>query len=961
MTEPSSRLSFIHVLFILLLLILLPPKAAVSLSAETKALLNFKSQLKDPQSHLSSWVDSDSPCRFEGITCDPVTGRVVGILLNNVSLSGELSPSLAMLGSLTSLVITSTNISGKVPVELNSLIELKVLNLSMNGMLGEIPDLSGLKNLKVLDLSSNSFSGGFPSWVGNLTRLVRLGLASNGFDEGGIPGEFGDVKNLTWLFLSNCNRIGEIPESIFGLKELDTLDFSRNKISGRLSGLIAELQKLTKIELFANNLTGEIPVELAALSFLQEMDISMNHFYGELPSELGNLKNLTVFQLYENDFSGELPLGFADLHHMKAVSIYRNSFSGAFPENFGRYSPLKSIDISENNFSGPFPRYLCQCRELQFLLALDNGFYGEFPASYADCKSLIRFRVNQNRLSGPLPAGIWEWPNAIIIDLSDNDFTGQISEQIRFSVSLNELILTNNRFSGSLPPQLGELSLLQRLYLSNNSFSGGIPFQIGSLNELSSLQLQMNFLSGSIPAELGQCSALVDLNLAMNSLSGDIPSTLSSMGSLNSLNLSSNRLTGQIPESLGNLKLSLLDLSYNQLSGTVPLELLQIGSEEAFRGNKALCIDLSLIVSKDDDGLRICDPEQSHTRRPPSDVLLACILLSALMVILVVVLLGSYKLRGSCLNGKTDTWKLESFHPLKFDVDEIFDVDERNLIGSGGSGKVFRLDLKKGGTVAVKQLSRTTTPLKVLTAEIEILGKIRHRNVVKLYTCLVTEGSSFLVFEFMANGNLFDALHRKEEGVKPELDWSTRYRIALGVAKGIAYLHHDCSPPIIHRDVKSSNILLDEKYEPKLADFGVAKASENSPLVSGVGLFAGTHGYIAPETAYTLKITAKSDVYSFGVVLLELLTGRMPTDSAYGEGRDIVNWVLMSIANRKGEADVLDSRVAMDYAKDNMMKVLKVAILCTSKLPALRPGMRDVVMMLVDSNPRASSPLPVNV
>ncbi|KAL9263854.1 Receptor protein-tyrosine kinase CEPR2-like protein [Drosera capensis] len=956
MTEPSSHLSFIHVLFILLLLILLPPKAAASLPAETKALLNFKSQLKDPQSHLSSWADSDSPCRFEGITCDPVTGRVIGILLKDVSLSGELLPSLAMLGSLTSLVITSSNISGRLPVELNSLVELKVLNLSMNGMAGEIPDLSGLKNLEVLDLSSNSFSRGFPSWVGKLARLVGLGMGNNGFDSGGIPGELGNLKNLTWLFLPNCNRTGEIPESIFGLKELDTLDFSRNKISGRLSGSIAELQKLTKIELFANNLTGEIPVELARLSLLQEMDFSTNHFYGELPSELGNLKNLTVFQLYENNFTGELPPGLADLQHIKALSIYRNSFSGTFPENFGRYSPLKSIDISENNFSGPFPGYLCQGGELQFLLALDNHFSGEFPAAYADCKSLIRFRVNQNHLSGPLPAGIWALPNAIIIDLSDNDFSGQMSEQIRLSASLNELILTNNRFLGSLPPQIGELALLQRLYLSNNSFSGGIPSQIGSLNQLSSLQLQMNSFSGSIPAELGQCSALVDLNLATNSLSGGIPSTLSLMDSLNSLNLSSNRLTGQIPEGLGNLKLSLMDLSYNQLSGTVPQNLLQIGSEKAFLGNKGLCIDLSLKISEN-NGLGVCDLEKNRKRTLPSDVLLACILLSAVMVILVVVLLGSYKLRGSCLNGKTDTWRLESFHPLKFDVDEIFDVDERNLIGSGGSGRVYRLDLKKGGTVAVKQLSRSTTTLKALTAEMEILGKIRHRNVVKLYTCLVTEGVSFLVLEYMANGNLFDALHRKEKGVKPELDWSTRYRIALGVANGIAYLHHDCSPPIIHRDVKSSNILLDENYEPKLADFGVAKASENSPFVSEVGHFAGTHGYIAPETAYTLKITAKSDVYSFGVVLLELLTGRMPTDSAYGEGRDIVNWVLMNIANRKGEADVLDSRVAMEYAKDDMVKVLKVAILCTLKLPALRPSMRDVVKMLVDSNPRASSPL----
>ncbi|KAK6129640.1 hypothetical protein DH2020_036617 [Rehmannia glutinosa] len=241
-----------------------------------------------------------------------------------------------------------------------------------------------------------------------------------------------------------------------------------------------------------------------------------------------------------------------------------------------------------------------------------------------------------------------------------------------------------------------------------------------------------------------------------------------------------------------------------------------------------------------------------------------------------------------------------------------------------------------------------------MAAEMEIMGNIRHRNILKLYACLVKGGSNFLVFEYMENGNLFQALHREIKVGRPELDWYQRYRIALGAAKGIAYLHHDCCPPIIHRDIKSTNILLDEDYEAKIADFGVAKVADQvSPRGSEFSCFAGTHGYIAPEMAYSLKVTEKSDVYSFGVVLLELLTGKTPIEDEYGEGKDIVYWVSTHLDNRDNVLKVLDHKVVTEQVQDDMIKVLKVATLCTAKLPNLRPGMKEVVKMLIDAEPCA--------
>ncbi|XVE55051.1 hypothetical protein DITRI_Ditri03aG0130200 [Diplodiscus trichospermus] len=958
-------LHFLAVFSILFSSTFFPP--SLSLTVETQALLEFRNKLKDHLNVLDYWKESESPCNFFGVSCDPVSGKVTEISLVNKSLSGEISPSISTLDSLTTFDLSQNFISGRLPVHLNNCTNLRDLNVSYNEMVGIIPDFSGLKNLESLDLSSNFFSGRFPSWVGNLSGLVKLGLASNHYDEGEVPESIGNLKNLTWLFLANANLRGQIPESIFELKALKTLDFCRNKISGDFPRSISKLQNLTKIELFSNKLTGELPRGIADLSLLREIDISSNQMHGTLPEEIGNMKNLVVFQCYGNNFSGEIPIGFGDMRHLIGFSIYRNNFYGKFPANFGRFSPLESIDISENQFSGDFPRFLCESRKLTLLLALENNFSGEFPDSYVDCKSVERLRISKNHFYGNIPDDLWALPHAIIIDLADNHFSGGISPSIAFSINLNQLVLQNNRFSGNLPSELGMLTNLEKILLNNNNFSGNLPAEIGALKQLGSLHLEQNSLTGLIPMELGDCLRLVDLNLADNDLSGNIPSTISLMSSLNSLNFSRNKLTGPIPKNLEKLRLSSIDLSENQLSGIVPSELLTMGGDKAFIGDTELCIDRNSKVLRNDTVLNICKEEQGQKRVLRGKLVYFIIIAVVFLVVLAGLLLVSYKnfrLREAGMEnslegekGVDPKWKLASFHNIDIDADEICNLEEENLIGSGSTGRVYRRDLKKKGcVVAVKKLWKGDG-LKVLEAEMDILGKIRHRNILKLYACLMKAGSSYLVFEYMANGNLYQALRREKKGGQPELDWYHRYKIALGAAKGISYLHHDCSPPIIHRDIKSGNILLDEHYEPKVADFGVAKIAERSLKGSDYSCFAGTHGYIAPELAYTLKVTQKSDVYSFGVVLLELVTGRGSIEEEYGEGKDIVYWVLTHLNDRDNVLKVLDNKVAFETVQDDMIKVLKVGILCTAKLPNLRPTMREVVKMLMDAEP-CKSPSP---
>ncbi|TVU36318.1 hypothetical protein EJB05_18249, partial [Eragrostis curvula] len=929
-----------------------------SLPLDRDALLDIKGHLKDPQNYLSNWDESHSPCQFYGVVCDPNSGDIIGISLSNISLSGTMASSFCRLNKLHTLELAANSITGTVPASLANCTNLQVLNLSMNSLTGQLPDLSALVNLEVLDLSTNNFNGAFPVWVSKLSGLTELGLGENNFDEGVIPESIGDLKNLTWLFLGQCNLRGDIPASVFDLVSLGTLDFSRNQITGVFPKAISKLKNLWKIELYQNNLTGEIPREVVTLTLLSEFDVSRNQLTGMLPKEIAGLKKLKIFHIYHNNFSGELPERLGDLRYLESFSTYENQFSGRFPPNLGRFSPLNTIDISENYFSGEFPRFLCQNNKLLFLLALNNNFSGEFPGSYSSCKTLQRFRISQNQFSGSIPGGMWGLPNAVIIDVADNGFTGGISSDIGFSTTLNQLYVQNNNFFGELPAELGRLSQLQKLDAFNNRFSGQIPKQIGSLKQLTYLHLEHNALEGHIPSDIGMCNSLVDLNLADNSLSGGIPDRLASLFTLNSLNLSHNMISGEIPEELQSLKLSYIDFSHNELSGPVPPQLLMIAGDDAFTDNAGLCIaDISEGWRQNVTSLRPCQwTDSRHVFSIRRLFLLLGILLSLVVLLSVLACLSyeNYKLEE--FNRKRDIesgydsdskWVLQSFHPPELDPDEVCNLDGENLIGSGGTGKVYRVELSKGrGTVAVKELWKRDDT-KILKAEINTQGKIRHRNILKLNAFLTGGASNFLVYEYVVNGNLYDAIRREYKAGQPELDWDKRYQIAVGAAKGIMYLHHDCSPAIIHRDIKSTNILLDEEYEAKLADFGIAKLVEGSLL----SCFAGTHGYMAPELAYSLKATEKSDVYSFGVVLLELLTGRSPRDQQFDGKLDIVSWVSIHLADQNPAA-VLDPKVS-NGVSDDMIKTMNIATLCTVQLPSERPTMREVVKMLIDIYPNS--------
>lgn len=913
---------------------------------------------------FDSWDENNSVRSFTGITCDPETNSVKEIDLARQNLTGTFPfDAVCELKSLEKLALGHNTLSGPVSDGLKNCVGLKYLDLSSNRFSGSPPDISYLSQLMYLYMNDTGLTGNF-QWnsLYGMTNLVVLSLGDNRFNRSPFPNGITKLTNLNWLYLSNCSIEGTIPSGIGNLTELINLELSQNYLTGEIPVEITKLRKLWQLELYQNGLTGKLPVGLGNLTNLELFDASTNNLHGDL-SEIRLLNKLTSLQLFENQFTGELPTELGEFKHLVNFSIYRNNLAGQIPQSLGSWANFNYIDASENFFTGPIPPDMCKQGTMTELLLIQNNLTGEIPPSYANCKTLTRFRVSNNLLSGEVPRGIWGLPNVGMIDVSVNQLQGPVTSDIGNAKSLVQLILHDNKFLGELPLEISRASKLNTIDLRNNQFSGRIPATIGDLKQLDNLYLQNNELSGSIPESLGSCVSLSDINFAHNLLTGTIPVSLGTLPTLTFLNLSGNQLSGQIPRSMSSLKLSLLDLSNNRLSGPIPDSLSIEAYNGSFYGNDGLC-------GQNIRNFRPCSKASNGSG--PLRIVLICILAVGIICMLISLVCFFYLKKKSLKDGssrswKEDSWDVKSFHVLSFSEDEILDgINQDNLIGKGGSGNVYRVVLENGKELAVKHiwnsaacdgrkkmgsatpmLSKREGKLSEFDAEVQTLSSIRHVNVVKLYCSITSEDSSLLVYEYLPNGSLWDQLHACK---KLSLDWETRYEVALGAAKGLEYLHHGCDRPIIHRDVKSSNILLDEFLKPRIADFGLAKIVQSNSSKDSTHIIAGTHGYIAPEYGYTNKVNEKSDVYSFGVVLMELVTGKKPIETEFGNDRDIVSWVKSNLKSKETMLSIVDSALLEPY-KEDAVKVLRIALLCTDRLPAVRPSMRTVVQMLEEAEP----------
>lgn len=959
--------SFNCFLLTFLCFFLTSPVSSLSLSSDSQVLLTLKRGFDWPNPLLTGWnsLNSSSVCFWTGVKC--LNGRVISLELTGLNLRGSVSPVLTNLDWLTHLSLAGNNFTGDIKF-VAKLSSLQFLNISSNQFNGGLNwDYSNLPNLEVLDVYDNSFTSHLPHGVVALSKNLRhLDLGGNYF-YGEIPESYGDLVNLEYLSLSGNNLVGKIPKELgnltslkelylgyynvyqggipkeFGnLVNLVMLDLSDCQLKGPIPKELGNLELLDTLYLYINKLSGPIPRELGNLTNLVNFDVSLNALTGEIPAEFAGLKRLNLLNLFGNRLHGSIPDYVADFPDLDTLLLWKNNFTGTIPVNLGQNGKLKVLDLSSNKLTGTIPPNLCASKQLGVLILMNNFLFGTIPEGLGACLSLTKVRLGHNFLNGSVPNGLIYLPQLNYLELPNNYLSGNLPENDGDNslepIRLDHLDLYNNLLTGPLPNSISNFSSIQFLFLGGNQFSGPIPPSIGQLQQVIKLDISKNNLSGIIPPQVGNCTHLTYLDLSQNNLSGSIPPEISGIRIINYLNLSRNHLDGALPLSIGSMKsLTNADFSFNDLSGQLPeLGQFAVFNASSFAGNPLLCGSML----NNPCNLTMVTPSNGKSKGEFKLIFaLAFLVCSLIFAVAVVIKAKSFK-RGS------DSWKMTTFQKVDFTVSDILEcMKDGNVIGRGGAGIVYHGKMPSGSEIAVKKLLGfgASSHDHGFKAEIVTLGNIRHRNIVRLLAFCSNKHTNLLIYEYMRNGSLGEALHGKKLG--GFLGWNLRYKIAIEASKGLCYLHYDCSPLIVHRDIKSNNILLNSSFEAHVADFGLAKYLMDGGASECMSAIAGSYGYIAPEYAYTLRVDEKSDVYSFGVVLLELLTGRRPVGD-FGEGVDIVQWSKQQTGCRKENVPlILDSRLTA-VPQDEAMHLFFIAILCTQENSVERPTMREVVQML---------------
>ncbi|XP_058068249.1 probable leucine-rich repeat receptor-like protein kinase At1g35710 [Magnolia sinica] len=811
--------------------------------------------------------------------------------------------------ALHSWLLPSTNASTMrispckwIGISCNSLGSVTEISLPYAGLQGN------LKNLVDLEMSSNNLTGPIPPALGNLRNLKVLYLFSNQIS-GSIPAQLGNLQNLVELVLCNNSLTGPIPPALGNLRNLKLLYLCRNQISGSIPPKVGNLIKLNELTLENNLLTATT-------------SLAIYHSYARVDL-------LKTFTAFDNHFIGEILKSLRNCTSLTRVRLGGNQLTGNISEAFGVYPNLKFMDVS------------------------NNRLFGELSPNWGECQNLTMLQFSGNMITGRIPPKIGQLTQLGVLGLSSNHLVGEIPKELGRLTSLFNLSLHDNQLSGQVPQEIGKLSNLEVLDLSMNHLSGPIPPQLGDCSKLWYLKMTENDLNGSIPFQIGNLIHLqVVLDLSHNSLNGEISPQLGKLQMLEMLNLSHNMLSGSIPKSFeGMISLQSIDFSYNDLGGPIPIsKTFQKAPAKAFIENKGLCGEAQ--------GLKPCNaPSTSYgdARKGHQVIFIILPLLVALFLLFLVVCISSiyYQRRRNpeqlvlerSSGNPFSIWNYDGILVFEDIVEATEGFDDIYCIGIGGYGKVYKTNLQTGQVVAVKKLhpleGGDQSDQRSFRNEIQVLTEVRHRNIVKLYGFCSHARCSFLVYEYMERGSLTSILSNDEGAI--QLDWTTRVKVIKGVAHALSYMHHDCTLPIIHRDLSSNNVLLNSKLEANVFDFGIAQLL--IPDSSNWTTLAGTYGYIAPELAYTMRVTEKCDVYSFGVVALEVMMGRHP-----GE---LISSLTSPNRQDKLLKDTLDQRLLdpMVEVEQEVAFTVSMALACIRSNPDSRPTMHHVAQELSVGGP----------
>ncbi|KAF7814704.1 putative LRR receptor-like serine/threonine-protein kinase [Senna tora] len=822
-------------------------------------------------------------CNWHGVTCGRKHQRVTELKLQGYGLRGTISPHVGNLSFLRNLSLNSNNIHGEIPAELGRLFRLKNLNLLDNAFTGAIPiNLTACTQLRYFDLLIN--------------KLIGI-----------IPNELGSLRKLEKLYLHKNNLIGHIPASMWNLSSLDTLFMGDN------------------------NFQGSIPKEVSQLKTLRVLSIVMNKFSGALPSSLYNMSSHTYISAALNQLnSTRLPNNmFSTLFNLRVFSIGGNQVVGSIPTSITNASSLQILDISENYFVGKVP----SLGNLKYLQWLNLEFNNLGSSSNSDL-DFITSLGNSSKLE--------------TLTLDGNNFGGILSNSIaNLSAQLTYLYLGGNQLYGRIPSTLQNYTNLIGLGLEFNQFTG-------TLKSLGTLDISKNDLSGEIPRTIGECTSMEYLYLQGNLFNGIMPSSLASLKGLIHLDLSQNNLSGSIPTCLQNISvLEYLNVSFNMLDGEVPTEgVFRNASAISVAGNNKLCGGIPKLH------LSPCPikfNKQSKHHNLKFIVIIICVVVCVCLLlssILAIYLRRKRNKTSSSTSPTIDQLAMVSYQNLH-NATEGFSIV--NLIEPGSFGLVYKGRIESEDKfVAIKVLNlQKKGAHKSFISECNALKNIRHRNLIKILTCCSSidyKGQEFkaLVFEYMSNGSLEEWLYIDSESLDQPgtLDLDRIFNILCDVAFGLHYLHYECEQPVIHCDLKPSNILLDDDMVSHVSDFGNTCMSEY-----GTGS----------------EVLTQGDVYSFGILVLEMLIGRGPTYHIFKDGHDLHSYVRIAYPNnllkivdsallRKqtqqpttavGEEIIVDELIPMHPNEEKaVFSLFGIGLACSVESPKERQNMMEVTREL---------------